>query len=279
MRNSQVGIRPNGRVYGEAGTEKINYWRMHEGAGIALTDSFGQAASTDLVGTVTNLWSNRLQGITADAGGNASGKLTVADVPACDLTGVTAGKLVIAFHMQKSANPTGSPERIFVFGSTATSGNTGHALGQIQVAIETNGNVSLTFRPQTASDATAGTNVFSYVSNVGTSTSHHVAFVVDIDSASSGTIYGYQDGTQRDTDAINYTNGAGWPTTSAAFGAYIGTAGLSNGSASTANRMGQNGSGLKLGELLLWQTTDTLPKVLRVLDHHRRFRELPRGMF
>lgn len=278
MRNLQLGVRPNGRVYGERGAAKINYWRMHEGTGIAIADSFGVAASTDIVGTTTNLWSNRLQGITADAGGNASGKLTAADVPACDLTGVTAGKLVIALHLQKIANPSAA-ERAFTFGSSASSGGSGHALGQIHISIEATNSVSLAFRPRTDSDATTGTNTFSFVNNIGTSGPHHVAFVVDITSESSGNIYGYQDGIQRDLDPIVFTNGIGWPTTNATFGAYIGTQGLGNGLASTGNRIGQNGSQLRLGELLLWQTTDSLPAVLRVLDHHRLYKELPRWVF
>lgn len=278
MRNRKSGIRPNGRVFSERGTVPINYWRMHEGSGIALADAFGMAASTNVAGTVTNLWANKLQGITADATGNASGKLTTDDLPACALSGVSAGKLVIAFHMQKSANPSAN-ERIFTYGSTSASGNAGHALGMIYVEIATNGNVSLTFRPQTATDATTGTNTYAYVSNVGNSTSHHVALIIDKTAAAAGFLYGYQDGIQRASSGINFTNGIGWPTTSAAFGAYIGTAGLANGSPSTANRMGQNGTGLRLGELMLWQTQESLPTVLRVLDHHRHFRTLPRWMF
>lgn len=279
MRNTrQSAVKPQSRVFADPAVNAI-YWAMHEGAGIAITDRFGRVPAFDLVGTTTGLWANRLSGMTADAGGNAGPKLALANLAPLDLSTVAPGeKLVFAMRLQKSANPSGSAEKLFTLGSTDAAGSAGHATGCIQLNIQTNGNVQMLFRPRSSADAVNGINSFANVGNVGVVNPHYVSFVLDMTDPAAPLIYGHSDGIQRVLVTPDMSASVGYPVPNANNGIFIGTNGLANGNASTAARMGQNGTGLRFGEFLIWRTSQQMDRILRVLDHHRLQRTLPAWM-
>lgn len=279
MRNTrQSAVKPQSRVFSDPAVNAI-YWAMHEGSGIAITDRFGRVPAFDLVGTTTGLWANRLSGMTADAAGNAGPKLALANLAPLDLSTVAPGeKLVFAMRVQKSANPSGSAEKIFTMGSTDGAGNTGHATGCIQLTIQTNGNMQMLFRPRSSADAVNGINSFASVGNVGIANPHHVVFILDMTDPAAPLIYGLENGTQRALITPDMSASVGLPVPNTVNGIFLGTNGLANGSASTAARMGQNGTGLRLGEFLIWRTSQALDRVLRVMDFHRVNRTLPAWM-
>lgn len=279
MRNTrQSAVKPTARVYADSRVNAV-YWPFHEGVGTTINDRFGRAPSFELQGTATGAWANRLLGLTADAGGNASTKFTPAQLAPLNLASVAAGeKLVFAMRLQKSANPSGSAEKLFTLGSTDAAGSAGHATGCIQLNIQTNGNVQLLFRPRSSADAVNGINSFANVGNVGVVNPHYVSFVLDMTDPAAPVIYGHSDGVQRVLVTPDMSASVGYPVPNANNGIFIGTNGLANGNASTAARMGQNGTGLRFGEFLVWRTSQQMDRILRVLDHHRLQRTLPAWM-
>lgn len=210
-----------------------------------IHDKMGNMASQDVQGVLTNLWANQALGITADAAGTFTNRIT-AGIEAFDLTGFR-GYLVLGANVQIAANPSAT-EFIFSLGANDASG-TNTPTGAICMTIESTGIVQFTTRP-----AYSGANANTFISSgaLSAGVQANVFAVVDCTNMpASGTIHVFNDGVLRESKAITITGATDCPSnaTGVAIGCKISTA------LALQSKLGANGSGAKVDKLLWWKST------------------------
>lgn len=210
-----------------------------------IYDQMGRMASQDVQGVLTNLWANQTLGITADAAGTFTNRITDG-IEAFDLTGFR-GYLVIGANVQIAALPIAT-EFIFSLGVSDASG-TNTSSGAICMAIDATGNVQFTTRPAYSG---AGVNTFIFSGALSAGVQANIIAILDCTNIpSSATIHIFKDGVLRESKAITTTGATDCPSNAAgvAIGCKIST------SLTLQSKLGSSGSGAKVDKLLWWKST------------------------
>ena len=231
-----------------------------------IADSMGNLAPQDIQGTVTGIWANPANGITAHTGGTNTNRITTG-LDAFDLSAFS-GYLVLAFDLVIAATPS-AKEIVFALGCSSTPG-TNSGAGCIQAAIETSGIVTCTFRPKTAADG-GGTNSFISSPAIGNATKRSIALVVDM--TGGGVMHIFMDGVVRTSVSLTLTNSIGNPSIAAgvAIGALIHT------DLNLFYKLGSAAvtpSQAKIANLLWWKSTKGFATTMEAVKRYASTSEL-----
>lgn len=212
-----------------------------------------------LQGTLTNVFDNPMQGITAHSGGTNTLRQT-ADLERFDLTGFR-GRLVHSLDLWINAAPS-ADEGIFGIGPTGAA-DVGSASGCFTLQLENSRQLKWLIRPRTAADG-QGSHTFVFSGALTLQTRYKAALVIDFaDAPASAMSYVILNGAQVRSTAVTMTNAVD-PLGVAggmAFGARI----LAGPSYNLSGRMGSLGSGLRVQEMLWWRTTKSLTDTMRAV--------------
>lgn len=232
---------------------------------IVIQDEFRQAPAMPIQGTVTDVWSNPMFGLTAHSSGTYSLRQT-SGIEAFDLTGFR-GRLVVGCGLWFSAAPS-ADEGIFSVGTNGAA-DVGSASGLVMINLENSRNLKMTFRGAAAADGGAANN-FLFSGALTLSTPYKVAFVLDFDGfPSTGEGHVVVDGAHVRSYAFNLAGVVDAPST--ASGLVIGTRILTGPTFNlSSGRMGALGSGARLQELLWWQTSKSLTDTMRAVQAWHR---------
>lgn len=223
-----------------------------------IYDKMGNMASQDVQGTLTNLWANQALGITADAAGTFTNRITTG-IDDFDLSGFR-GYLVLGANIQIAANPS-AVEFIFSLGVNDASGaNT--QTGAICMTIESTGIVQFTTRPAYSG---SNANTFTATSALSVGVTANVFAILDFTNMpTSATIHLFKDGVLKESEAVTVTGATDCPSnaTGIAIGCKISTA------LALQSKLGASGSGAKVDKLLWWKSTKDFATTIEAV---RRF--------
>lgn len=231
-----------------------------------VSDATGVNGPYDISGTITNIFSNPTDGITADASGTWIAPSTTDSI--FELSGYT-GKLLIAFDLNMAVLTSGSEFYLGINKVDATGTNSKY--GTLTVGIYGGGqNPSLIYRPATAADGGGTNTTCATLAMAGTT--KHCAWIVDFSEAAP-VIRSYHDGVAKASATAVMTNATGHPS-------------LVNGGRGIL--CGVDGSGLVSGKVgsasatppriqnLIWQKSDesisTLVNRIRALAALKEYR-------
>lgn len=240
-----------------------------------LYDRLGNLPAQDILGTVTGLWANPANGLTAHSAGSYTARITESDLSAFSLDGF-AGFLVISADILAPATPS-ADEYIFSIGrNPATGGYSGSGCVTLRLS---GGQAVLILRPRTVAGADAGgaaggTNLLLFSTALGTAAQRTVTYLVDLRSTSSAPVYAYLDGVLKAAGSMTLTNMLDWP--GITNGMTIG--GSLNDSLTPSEYLGSavTPSQARVQNLLWWKTTKSLAAVQKAILNWSMTHELPR---
>jgi len=235
-----------------------------------IYDRFGNLLPQDIAGTITGLWANKVDGMTAHGSGSNTALIGAANASAFDLTGFR-GILVVGFRQYKSAVPAAGDEYIFSLGRKVNTGAYS-ASGTVALLLPSGSNqAQLYFRPRTSADGGGTQTGPVQSSSMGTTAKRRACWLLDLRSTSSAAIYAYLDGVIFNSASIDLTNLVDWPSAvnGVAFGANI-TAALA-----LDQLYGAQATGARISDFWWWKSSKSMVQVQRAIIKWSQMGELP----